>query len=242
MASCFHGFLLNILRLVRALRFIACVAPMLTRSSRRAVPYPCRMLDAIELAAVVVSAIYGVLRAARKGLDVVGVIVLAMVVAFGGGTLRDLFLGRRPLFWIEHDHYLVIVFVIGLIGALIPTRLAKVEKLLTLPDAMGLGLFSVVGAAFAIESGASFPVASLMGVVTGTFGGVVGDIICNEIPSLFRTSPLYATCSFIGAWLYLLVGLTAAPESVAVTVGIVATVALRLAAVRWNVSIPARPM
>ncbi len=200
------------------------------------------MLDGIEFAAVVVSAIYGVLRAARKGLDVVGVIALALAVAFGGGTLRDLFLDRHPLFWIEHEHYLVIAFGIGLIGAAIPGRLARIEKLLALPDAIGLGLFSVVGAAVAVEAGASLPVAVLMGVVTGTFGGVIGDVICNEIPSLFRPSPLYATCSFVGAWVYLLLERTTLASGVAVGAGIAVTVVLRLVALKWNIHVPARKM
>ena len=74
---------------------------------------------------------------------------------------------------------------------------------LHVPDALGLGLFTVLGVGFALEGGTTWFIASLLGVVTGTFGGVMGDIICNELPSLFRTAPLYATCSFTGAWVYL---------------------------------------
>jgi uncharacterized membrane protein YeiH len=198
------------------------------------------MLDTIEFAAVVASAIYGVLRAARKQLDVVGMVTLAFAVAFGGGTLRDLFLDRHPLFWIANAHYPVIVFVLGVVGSVLPRHVARVERLLAIPDALGLGLFAVVGAGFALEAETSLFVASVLGVVTGTFGGVIGDVICNEIPSLFRSSPLYATCAFVGAWTYLLLGLTAWPQAVAVTGGIVVTVLMRLAALRWDIRIPSR--
>jgi uncharacterized membrane protein YeiH len=198
------------------------------------------MLDTIEFAAVVASAIYGVLRAARKQLDVVGMVTLAFAVAFGGGTLRDLFLDRHPLFWIANAHYPVIVFALGVVGSVLPRHVARVERLLAIPDALGLGLFAVVGAGFALEAETSLFVASVLGVVTGTFGGVIGDVICNEIPSLFRSSPLYATCAFVGAWTYLLLGLTAWPQAVAVTGGIVVTVLMRLAALRWDIRIPSR--
>ncbi len=197
------------------------------------------MLNAIECSAVVASAIYGILLAARKQFDVVGVLAIAFAVAFGGGTLRDLFLDRPKLFWIEHDHYAVIVFALAVVGSILPRQLLKIEKLLPLPDALGLGLFSIVGASYAIDQGHSMFIASLLGVITGTFGGVIGEVICNEIPSLFRPAPLHATCSFAGAWVYLLINLTDAPGIVAVSAGIVVVVVMRLAALRWNVRFPA---
>lgn len=198
------------------------------------------MLEAIEFAAVVSSAIYGVLRAARKGLDVVGIASLAFAVAFGGGTLRDLFLDRHPLFWITNAHYPMIVFGIAVVGSIVPALAVRLERLLDIPDALGLGLFSVVGAGYAMEAETGLFVASILGVVTGTFGGVIGDIICNEIPSLFRPSPLYATCSFAGAWTFLLSSQWNASAGVAVAAGLTVTVVLRLAAIHWDIHIPAR--
>lgn len=196
------------------------------------------MLDAIECSAVVASAIYGILLAARKQFDVVGVFAIAFAVAFGGGTLRDLFLDRHPLFWIENHHYVIIVFGLAIVGAMLPRHLPKVERLLPLPDALGLGLYSIVGASYAVELGHPLFIAALLGVITGTFGGVIGEVICNEIPSLFRPAPLYATCSFAGAWVYLLIDLTSAPDVVAMSAGITVVVAMRLAALRWNMHFP----
>jgi len=196
------------------------------------------MLDSIELAAVITSAIYGSLLAARKELDIIGSIVMAYAVAFGGGTLRDLFLDRHPLFWIQHERYALIVFWLAILGTFLPRLVHQLEPYLAIPDAIGLGLFSVVGTAIALECGTTWFIASLFGVITGTFGGVIGDVICNEIPRLFRPSPLYATCAFVGAWVYMVLNFLLKQEGWALAVGLTATVALRLASVRWGWTFP----
>ncbi len=162
------------------------------------------MFDLIELMAVVTSACYGVLLARQHRMDLVGVFSLAFIVAFGGGTLRDLFLDRHPLFWIREHHYPVIVFILALLTSLIPRLPRSTERYLSVPDALGLGLFTVVGATVAVEVGTSYFIASLLGVVTGTFGGVMGDVVCNRAPRLFGSAPLFATCSFAGCWLLFL--------------------------------------
>ncbi len=198
------------------------------------------MFQLIELLAVLAGATYGVLLARRHRMDFVGVFSVAFIIAFAGGTLRDLFLDRHPLFWIKHDEYAVIVFVLSLVASVLPRIPSSVERWLAVPDALGMGLFSVVGAGFAIEAGTSMFIASLLGVVTGTFGGVIGDVVCNQIPSLFRPStPLYATCSFIGCWVFLLLQFTGLEEVVAVVAGLSVCVVLRFAALRWNVCLPA---
>ncbi len=189
--------------------------------------------------AVIASAIYGILLACRKEMDMVGVIAVAFAVAFGGGTLRDLCLDRTPLFWIENDHYVLIVMVIAIAGSLIPSLISHTRRFLALPDAIGMGLFTITGAGYAMEAGTSMFIAAILGVVTGTFGGVIGDIICNEIPSLFRPAPIYATCSFAGAWVYLLLEQTPLDHSYNIVAGVAAVVALRLAALKWSWSLPA---
>ncbi len=198
------------------------------------------MIQVIEFLAVITSALYGVLLAGRNRMDAVGVISIAFAVAFGGGTLRDLFLDRHPLFWIANDHYAIIVFGIGLVGALIPAAVTRLGKHLAIPDALGMGLFSVTGAVFAIEAGTSPFIAALLGTITGTFGGVIGDVICNKVPDLFKsTTPLSATCAFAGAWVYLMVAMIPGQETLALVSGVAATSLLRLAAIRWNIRLPA---
>jgi len=197
------------------------------------------MFQVIELCGVLASGTYGVLLARRHGMDFVGLFFVAFTIAFAGGTLRDLFLDRHPLFWIRYDEYAVIVFLLAVVTSVLPRIPDAVERWLFVPDALGMGLFSVLGAGFAIEAGTSMFIASVLGVVAGTFGGVVGDIVCNQIPSLFRPStPLYATCSFIGCWGFLLLQSAGFEELVAVIAGLSVCVILRFVALRWNLCLP----
>ena len=196
------------------------------------------MLPSIELIAVITSAIYGVLLGRQKNFDIVGLFTVALLVSFGGGTLRDLFLDRHPLFWIANSHYPPIVFGIAVLGALLPPAIARIKPFLHVPDALGLALFTIVGAAFALQAGTSLFIASLLGVVTGTFGGVLGEVVCNEIPSLFRTAPLYATCSFAGAWIYLLGLRLGFDPSLVAVIAAAAIVLIRFAALYWNLRLP----
>ena len=129
-----------------------------------------RMMQLIELLAVISAGIYGVLLARRKEMDFVGVFSVAFITAFGGGTLRDLLLDRTPMFWIKHDHYPVIVFLLALAAVLMRNFTGWqrwAQRWLFLPDAFGLGLFSVVGAGYALEAQTSMFVAALFGVITG---------------------------------------------------------------------------
>lgn len=200
------------------------------------------MLQLIEFLAVISASIYGGLVARRKEMDFVGVFSVSFVMAFGGGTLRDLLLDRHPLFWISNAHYPVLVFVIAAVLTPLRRMPSRMEHWLHVPDALGLGLFSIVGAGYALEAGTSLFIASLFGVITGTFGGVIGDVICNEVPSLFRPrTPLYATCSFAGCWMFLGIR-EIAPETVALWSGTATVLAVRLVALRWDVRLPAVPL
>ena len=197
------------------------------------------MLGFIELIAVVASGAFGVLMARQKRMDFVGVFSVACCAAFGGGTLRDLFLDRQPLFWIENGHYPIIVFVMAAVSWLLKkVRRRTIEKFLHLPDALGLGLFSITGTGYAMEAGTGLFVAVLLGVVTGAFGGVISDVICNEVPSLFRAAPLYATCSFVGCWVFILMEHFEFVEWLTLSVSIGVIVAIRLVALRWDLKLP----
>lgn len=199
------------------------------------------LFQAIEVGAIVSSGIFGILLARQKRMDLVGIFCVSLMIAFGGGTLRDLFLDRHPLFWIKHSHYPVIIFALSL-GSLFVPRPRFTETMtrwLELPDALGLGLFSVLGTAYGLEAGTTWFIASLLGVITGTFGGVIADVVCNEVPRLFtRSTPLYATCAFAGAWMFLLLQYAGLPETTASAGGIVTAVTLRLAALKWQWYLP----
>lgn len=194
----------------------------------------------IEVLAVISGAVFGVLLARRKGMDFVGVFSVAFMTAFGGGTLRDVLLDRHPLFWIQYSWYPVIVFIVAALVSLVPRIPKSAERLLYVPDALGLGLFSILGTEIALEQGVASFVAVLFGVITGTFGGVIGDIACNEVPSLFRpATPLYATCAFIGGWMLLFCKMLSLPDSADFVISAAVVVVLRLLALKFNIGLRA---
>ncbi len=196
------------------------------------------MLQIIEFGAVFSSAIFGILLARKHQLDIIGVFTVAFITAFAGGTLRDLFLDRHPLFWIANDHYAVIVFCMALISPFVPRNDVTLDRWLQIPDAFGLGLFAIVGASYSIEAGTSMFIASLLGVVTGTAGGAVSDVICNEVPRLFKATPLYATCAFAGCWAYFGSLYFSGEEELSLTAGIAVVVVARMVAIRFNICLP----
>lgn len=196
-------------------------------------------IHVIEFAAVLSAGTYGILLARSKEMDFIGVFSVASIIAFGGGTLRDLFLDRHPLFWIKNDAFPLSIFALAVATSFIPRLPGWIRRSLDIPDALGLGLFSILGTSFALEAGNSWFVASLLGVVTGTFGGVIGEVICNEVPSLFTTATLYATCAFTGSWLYLsLQGWTNLSHSLAFLIGAAVVVGFRLVAIRLDWRLP----
>lgn len=160
------------------------------------------VLTAIESAAMIAFALSGLLEAARKRLDAVGVCVVAGLAAFGGGTLRDVLLDRRPFFWVEYAGWLwALLALCGLAMLFMRAHhFAPTERAMQWPDAAGLGLFTASGTQIALFSGTPAIVAVLMGVVTAVFGGVLRDIVCNEIPRAFSDHRPYALCAFAGGW------------------------------------------
>jgi uncharacterized membrane protein YeiH len=194
----------------------------------------------IELAAMLAFALSGVLEGARKRLDPVGVCVVAFLAAFGGGTLRDLLLDQRPFFWIRHSDY-----VWGILGLSVCALLfmrqrhfEPTERAIQIPDAIGLGLFTAVGVDTAQALGMPSLIAVLMGVITGVFGGVLRDIVCNEIPKAFNDHRPYAVCAFAGAWLYLGLRNGQADETTALVACVLLTAGLRGLAVWRNWQLP----
>lgn len=196
------------------------------------------MIQALELLGVISGAIFGVLLARRKGLDFVGAATISLISAFGGGTLRDVFLDRHPLFWIRNPSYPAVVFFVAAFTSQVRRIPPSLERFLHVPDALGLGLFSIAGTEIALEQGVAPFVAVLFGVMTGSFGGVIGDIVCNEVPGLFRPfTPLYATCAFAGAWLLILLKLVEVPDSVASPAAVTCIVIFRLVAIRYQIGL-----
>ena len=164
------------------------------------------LIKLIEIVAILVGAFSGFIEARRKRMDPVGIFTVAFITAFGGGTLRDILLDRRPLFWVTHQEYAILIFVLALIATPLIRTLRQIvsERLIVIADAVGLGLFSIAGVAAALDAQMPIFIASMMGVITGIFGGVLRDIVCNEVPMVFRDGKPYAICAFLGSWMFLL--------------------------------------
>ena len=184
-------------------------------------------------------AISGVLAAGRKSLDLLGVAVIAVVTAIGGGTLRDVLLDRHPIFWMADPAYLWVILAatvvtLGYVRLWIASRRA-----LLIADALGLALFTIGGVEIAQQAGHSDLIALLMGTITGVAGGVLRDVLLGEIPLVFRPGRLYATAAIVGAGLYVLLAGRGVSKEAAALAGMGATAGLRLAAIFWRLELPA---
>lgn len=194
-----------------------------------------------EAMATVAFALSGVIEAARKRLDAVGICVVGGLAAFGGGTVRDVLLDRRPLFWIEQAGWLWALLALCIAAMLLmrARHLEPTERAMQWPDAVGLGLFSASGTQIALDSGMPAIVAVLLGMVTAVFGGVLRDVVCNEIPRAFNDHRPYAICSFAGGWVLVGAQAFAIPGWVSLTIAALVATGLRAAAIAWDWRLPA---
>ena len=194
----------------------------------------------VEALATLAFALSGLLEAARKRLDAVGVCVVAGLAAFGGGTLRDILLDRRPFFWVQHATWLWALLALCTVAMLTlrSRHFELTERGVLWPDAIGLGLFSASGTQIALDMQMPAIVAVLMGVITAVFGGVLRDIVCNEIPSAFRDHRPYAVCAFIGTWMLVLAQALNAPNWLGLAAAVGTTVMLRGLALWSGFSLP----
>ena len=161
------------------------------------------MLAAFELLGVLAFAASGIIEAARKRLDVFGVVLIAAITAFGGGTLRDVLLGNKTFFWVQHQELIWTIIAIGVITPLFfrARHIEITQRAIEWPDAIGLGLFATSGAQLALDANQSPLIASLMAVITTVFGGIIRDVLVNEIPRAVNDHQPYALFAFGGAWL-----------------------------------------
>ena len=193
----------------------------------------------LELLGVAVFAVSGVLAAGRKGLDVLGIAVIAVVTAIGGGTLRDLLLNRHPIFWIANTTHLWVILGATALTLTYVRFWIATRRALLVADALGLAFFTIAGVQITEQAGYSDLIALLMGTITGVAGGVFRDVLTAEIPLVMRPGRLYATAAIVGAASYLLLEGLDVPADVAALIGMGVIAALRLAAILWRLELPA---
>ena len=195
----------------------------------------------VELLGVLAFAFTGIIEARKKGMDLIGVYTVSMIAAFGGGTIRDILIGNYPLYWITHSGYALMLLGFALASSFFGAAFyenKKVNNAFEVLDTLGLGLFSTAGASVAQQAGCDFYISLLLGVATAVFGGVLRDIVCNEIPKVFHRNELYATCAFVGSFVFLIGLQLALNPLAAMLIGALATALLRLLAVRYKVRLP----
>ncbi|EFW77987.1 trimeric intracellular cation channel family protein [Pseudomonas savastanoi] len=191
------------------------------------------MLLMLYLIAITAEAMTGALSAGRRGMDWFGVVLIACVTALGGGSVRDVLIGHYPLTWVKHPEYLILTSVAALVTIFIAPLMRHLRSLFLVLDALGLVAFTLIGCMTALEAGHGLVIASVCGVITGVFGGILRDIFCNDIPLIFRRE-LYASVSFLAAWCFLLCQYLQLPDEQAVLITLFGGLLLRLLAIRFR--------
>lgn len=196
------------------------------------------LVQYLDLIGVGVFAVSGALAAGRNRLDLLGVIVIAMVTAIGGGTVRDLLLDRT-VFWTTQPRYIYVIVASALFTVLWTRRFRPPERALAIMDALGLALFAVSGAQIAERAGMPGVICVIMGTLTGVAGGMIRDVLTAQIPMVIRRGQIYATAAIAGIVVYLMMrGTFGIAEGIAAVTGMLVIAVLRISSIAWNWTLP----
>ncbi|WP_027075371.1 trimeric intracellular cation channel family protein [Maribacter antarcticus] len=191
----------------------------------------------IDILGTIAFAISGVLVAMEKKLDLFGVLIIAFVTAIGGGTLRDLLIGNTPVNWMTTPVYLITISATFFVAIIFVNQLRYFRKSLFLFDTIGIGLYTMVGVEKGLNAGLSPVICIILGTITASFGGVIRDILCNEIPVIFRKE-VYATICILGGIIYFVLIQFPFDTTYAYVAAILSIIVMRLLAVRFKISLP----
>lgn len=195
------------------------------------------MIYFLDLFGVFVFAISGALSAGKKSLDFFGVMVLSVVTALGGGTFRDVILGNTPVLWIKDPLYIVVAIIAAFITLAFSKSQYVSGKWLFYADAFGLALFTILGTQLALSQAVSPLIAIVLGMMTGSFGGLIRDILNNEIPLILRKE-IYATAALIGSVAYILLIESAINDQISMIIAMILVLCIRVIAIQKKLSLP----
>ncbi len=196
------------------------------------------ILQVLYLIAIVSEAITGALSAGKHRMDLFGVLLISLVTAIGGGTIRDIVLDMHPMTWVQHPEYVLMLCFFSMLTVMIPYFFAHFDRLFLLLDALGLISFSIIGVNKAFTHDFGFVVCVIAGVMTGVSGGILRDILCNKIPLVFQKE-LYASISIVACILYyILCVYTELPNIIAVLSTLIFGFGFRVLAIHYKLSLP----
>lgn len=192
----------------------------------------------INIGGTIAFAASGALAGIRKKLDVFGLAVMAFVTSVGGGTIRDILIGHLPVKWILDSSIVLLIGGVTLVTILFKNRIEKLDKTLTFFDALGLGFFTLRGIQEGIAIQLDIPSCIILGTITACFGGVVRDILLNEIPTIFRKEIIYATTCILGGIIFFLLQKLNISAQIIELITILSIFGIRLIAVKLNITLP----
>lgn len=195
-------------------------------------------LQFITYAGTFVFALTGAFKARTYKMDVLGGLVVAFATAYGGGTIRDLLIGIRPVNWVNDNIALILVFAGTAFTFLLKENVNRFRRTIFFTDAAGLGLFTTAGIEVALRHGLNDVYALIMGVMSATFGGLLADIFCNAVPNLFKKGELYATACAIGGVVYLLIKETTLNNNINIAICVLLIVGIRIYSKRTRLTLP----
>ncbi|MDJ1483900.1 trimeric intracellular cation channel family protein [Cytophagaceae bacterium YF14B1] len=195
-------------------------------------------LQIITYAGTFIFAVTGALKARTHLMDIFGGAVLAFITAYGGGTLRDILLGVKPVNWVNDNIALGLVISALISVFLFKENLKRFNRIIFFTDAIGLGLFTASGIKISLQNGITPTYAIIMGVISSTFGGLLADILCNQIPALLRKGELYATASLLGGIVFISLKHNGINDSTNLLVCVILVVSIRILAKRKKLYLP----
>lgn len=194
-------------------------------------------LTIIDIAGTFAFTVSGAFAAMHKKLDPFGVIVIAFVTAIGGGTLRDMLIGNFPVRWLTNETLVSIIFISAIASMFFRNYLKQLTITLLVFDALGLGLFTIIGIEAGLEKDMSMGICIALGTITASFGGVIRDVLLNNVPLIFQKE-IYAMACVLGGLFYFLLKQTTLDADVSKIIAILAIFAIRMIAVKWSLSLP----
>ncbi|MFD0975987.1 trimeric intracellular cation channel family protein [Salinimicrobium gaetbulicola] len=195
------------------------------------------IFNILDLLGTIAFAISGALSAMNRRLDLFGIFIIAFVTAIGGGTLRDVLIGSTPVNWMENIIYIYLIGTVTIFSIVFRNKLNYLKKSLFLFDTIGLGVFTITGVEMGVKNDLDPIISIALGAMTGTFGGVIRDILCNEIPVIFRKE-IYATACIIGALAFVILDSFEVSTDITYIATSLTVIVIRLLVVKYHISLP----